>query len=92
MTAAFSTFVIEYPDDKARREGVAVMFDVFPFMSDDADVPHTVAVSMGDRIETADIMLAALEAVDRMFSEPGTINKSTVRDQVRAAIAKATPA
>lgn len=38
----------------------------------------------------APTMLDALEAVDRMFSEPGKFNKNSVRDQVRAAIAKAT--
>ena len=37
-------------------------------------------------------LLAACEAVDRMFSEPGKFNKNSVRDCVRAAIVKATGA
>ena len=34
-------------------------------------------------------MIAALQAVDQMFSLPGKINKNTVRDRVRAALSKA---
>lgn len=41
-------------------------------------------------IAAAPELLEALEAVDRMFSEPGKWNKISVRDCVRAAIAKAT--
>lgn len=35
-------------------------------------------------------LVDALRSVDEMFSRPGTINKTAVRDQVRAAIAEAT--
>jgi hypothetical protein len=31
-------------------------------------------------------LMGTLEAVDRMFSNPGSINKNTVRDKVRATI------
>lgn len=34
-------------------------------------------------------LLEALKAVDEMFSAPGTINQTTVRERVRAAIRKA---
>jgi hypothetical protein len=40
-------------------------------------------------ISAAPDMFEALESVDDMFSNPGRINKNTVRDNVRAALAKA---
>ena|SRR6185312_7615362 len=39
--------------------------------------------------DAAPSLLEALQAVDEMFSRPGSINKQTVRDKVRAAIARA---
>ena len=40
-------------------------------------------------IAAAPDLLAALQAVDEMFSQPGKINSETVKRVVRAAIAKA---
>jgi hypothetical protein len=40
-------------------------------------------------IAAAPCLYEALEAVDRMFSAPGRINKNAVRDKVRAALSRA---
>lgn len=92
MGKHFNTFVIEYADQKAARQGVVEMFKAFPFMPDDKTGPHTVAASTGDRVQVADDLLdagtALLEAAERHIFGDECMAE---REAMRAAIAKASP-
>lgn len=87
--AFYNTFVVEYPNEASARAGVLEMFKAFPFLPDDRSKPHTVAISIGDRVQAADDMEEALRFVttDPVYHLLGSVT----HDEVAKAIATPKP-